>query len=98
MKQKDLLLILGSICVMTVAWIIFNVYHLSVSSTIPDIVATQVKPISSDFDLKTVEELKKRQKVNPNFTLQSLLTPTPTPPPFLLPKKNTISTESSFLR
>lgn len=98
MKQKDILLILGSLSIITVAWIIFNVYHTSVASTISDAVVTQVKPISPDFDTKSINELKKRQKINPNFGFPTAGTPTPTPPPFLLPKKNQSASEGSFLR
>ena len=98
MKQKDILLILGSLCVVTIAWIIFNIHHTTVTSTIPETITTQVKPITPDFDIKSIDALKKRQKITPNFGFPSSGTPTPTPTPFLLPKKNQPASESSFLR
>lgn len=80
MKQRDILLILISAFIIVIVWIVFNVIHSSVTSTIPENLAIQIIPISSQFDIKTLEKLKTRQKVSPLYSTQNptQITPQPT--------------------
>lgn len=57
--------------IMVVAWVIFNIYHSSVTSTISENLNTQISPISPTFDMKTVDEIKKRKNINPNYEFQA---------------------------
>lgn len=84
MKQKDITLLVGSTFIIVLAWIIFNIYHSANTSTIPDAVVIQVAPINPNFDIDTVEALKKRTKIDPALSIekaadQSIVTPTPIP-------------------
>lgn len=71
MKRKDILLILIPTFIVVLLWVVFSVYHSYINSTIPKDVNMQILYIEPDFDLKTVEGLKKRQLVNPIYTIES---------------------------
>lgn len=78
MKQKDILFILIPVALLVMAWIAFNIYHNSATSTISSTLSTNILPISPNFDIKTISNLKEREKVAPVFQLQKAETPTPT--------------------
>ncbi len=65
MKQRHLALILVPAFILTILWVIFNVYHNYVSSTITDPLTYQIIPIEGKFDGKTIEEVRQRKRVNP---------------------------------
>lgn len=67
MKQKDILLLVIPFFILVVIFIIFSVYHNSVTSTISENLNIQITPISPTFDQKTISNLKKRDKVEPLF-------------------------------
>ncbi len=89
MKRKDFIFLLASIVVLSIAWVIFNIIHQSITSTISETTASQINPIKPNFDLKTVDLIKKREQVAPMYTFESqsasnsslstpiLITPTP---------------------
>lgn len=81
MKQKDLLLLLIPFFLMVIAWVIFNIYHSSVTSTISDTLNIQIAPINPTFDKKAIEAIKNRENIQPIYDLSnsSLATPRPTP-------------------
>ena len=83
MKQKNLLLILASLFILTILWVMFTIYHNFTTSTIEDPLSIQIIPINGTFDLKTLNALKKRQTIEPvyEFTGQASesLAPSPTP-------------------
>jgi len=57
---KNLILLSGFSTFVVIVLVGLNVYHSSVTSTVPAITQIRVVPISSTFDNKTIEELKKR--------------------------------------
>jgi len=67
MKQKDILLLIIPGSLLITLWIIFSIYHNSVTSTIPENLTLQIVPISPTFDKTIIESLKKRTQVAPNF-------------------------------
>ncbi len=71
MKQKDIIFILGSSFFVIFAWIVFNIYHGSVQSTIPEKTIRKITPIKAEFDLKTVENIKGRNKIEPLYNITS---------------------------
>jgi|SRR3990167_7718683 len=74
MKQKDILLILVPTFVMVLLWVVFNVYHSHVSSTISEPLNKQIDPIPQAFDLQGLESLKKRVRLEPIYEIpESLL-------------------------
>lgn len=84
MKQKDFLLILIPGFIITVLWVIFNIYHSHVTSTITDPLSIQIIPINGKFDTNTISKIKDRQKIEPLYEAQVssgavILTPTPAP-------------------
>lgn len=85
MKQKDIMFLLISSVILTIAWIIFTIIHKSISSTIAPVTNEQITAINPLFDDKVISEIKKRQKTAPEFSLQvsssspSAQTTTPTP-------------------
>lgn len=97
MKQKDILIILISTFILVVAWIGFNIYHNSVTSTISETLGVRISPINPDFNIKDINALKERKKVTPILdATASLATPsatpttqptpsTPTPSPIITP-------------
>lgn len=67
MKQREILLIVGSFFGLVLLYFGFSLYHNYVTSTIPENLNVQITPISPTFDSKTIEDLKKRNKVSPVF-------------------------------
>lgn len=76
--HKDILFILASSFIVVVAWVSFNIYHVYITSTISQEVQAQLQPIDGTFDRATLEQLKKREKIDPLFNKQTKPT-TPTP-------------------
>lgn len=70
MKRKDILVLLIPSFIIVILWVVFNVYHSYINSTIPTDVNTQILYINPDFDLKTIEDLKKRQIVEPIYAVE----------------------------
>jgi len=71
MKRNDFIFLLVSTAIMIFAWIIFNVIHISKTSTVTDVLNQQIESIQPNFDTKTIEILKQRQRVNPLYQLQN---------------------------
>lgn len=69
MKKNDILVILIPSLLIVVMWVIFNIYHNFVTSTIPDNLNITIQPISSEFDEKSVSDLKSRDVVSPSYDL-----------------------------
>lgn len=84
-RQKDILFVLISSFLVVVAWISFNIYHINVTSTIPDKVQAQLEPIDGQFDPAVREQLKKRSKVNPIYEKQGAADPKTTVTPTQAP-------------
>ena len=82
MKQKDILIIIILLFVFTLAWIGGSIFHSSVNSTISKSISQDIEPIAPNFDTKTIDMLKKRQKIIPSYELENV-TPTPSTPPTL---------------
>lgn len=64
-KERDILLLAASTLFTVVAWIGFNIYHVSVTSTIPKSLTEKIVSIDGKFDVTTVDGLKKREKIAP---------------------------------
>ncbi len=71
MKRKDILVLLIPSFIIVILWVIFNVYHSYLNSTIPTDVNIQILYINPDFDLKTIEDIKKRQIVEPIYAVEA---------------------------
>ena len=69
--QKDILYVSISSFVLVVLWIGFNVYHAYVTSTIAPDLQLIIQPINPKSNLETIQELKKRTKIEPIFRLNS---------------------------
>ena len=67
MKRKDLLLLLAPSLIVVVAWVIFNIYHSSIDSTISDTLNIQLSPITPNFDNKAIEEIRTRKVFSPAY-------------------------------
>ena len=78
MKQKDILIILVSLFILTVLWVIFNIYHNYVTSTIKDPLSIQIIPIEGKFDKDTISKIKNRKRVDPLYEIQPQISNTPT--------------------
>lgn len=80
MKQQknDLLIFLGLCCGFAVLWTALNIYHNLATSKIPEVLQTQVTPITPSFDTKTLKAVTERLTVVPNYEVPTTLT-TPTP-------------------
>lgn len=79
MKRKDILLLLVPSVVLVIFWVVFSIYHNSVTSTIPPKVNVQMKPIDPEFDMETFSELKKRVNIKPLTEIEAVVTTSPTP-------------------
>ncbi len=89
MKQREILFVVISIFILVLVYIGFNIYHNAASSTISDTLSVQIVPINPGFDLKTIESLKKRTQISPDYqappqatSSPSSILPLPSPTPF----------------
>jgi hypothetical protein len=73
--HRDILFILISSFIVVIAWIGFNIYHIYITSTISEDVQAQLSPIDGTFDTNTINSLKSRTRVNPEFDAQSTASP-----------------------
>lgn len=71
MKRNDIIFLLASTLIMTVAWIVFSIIHAATTSTITNDVNLQILPIPPTFDATTIKQIINRQKVNPLYSIQS---------------------------
>lgn len=95
--RKDVLFLSISFFVMVVAWVGFNLYHTWVTSTISADLQMQIQPIDPTFDMATINQLKKREKIVPLFELTGLQASAaadliPTPPISLSPSPLEVTT------
>ena len=65
MKNKELVLLLGSVLVIVVAWIAFSIYHNLITPTTPENLEKEATPIDPVFDESTINKLKERQQTAP---------------------------------
>lgn len=101
MKRNDILLLLGSIVFLVIAWVVFSIMHQLVSSTISQTTSESIQPISPSFDVSVINTLKIRQKIAPVFSIQQTnipgeSQPTPTPIPVQEVVPSAIPTISLF--
>lgn len=74
MKGKEVLFIAISSFLLTIIWVVSNVYHAYATSTIDELLQVQIIPIPAEFDEATIARMKQREKIAPDFSA-----PTPTP-------------------
>ncbi len=79
MKHKDILMIVIPSFILIAIWVVFSIYHNSVSSTITPTQGIQIKPITPEFDMITLYNLKKRNKVQPIYQISIPESPSPAP-------------------
>lgn len=79
MKQRDILLILIPTFLLVILWVIFNIYHNSIESTVSKTVTSEVIPINPDFDFQTIESLKKREIVQSLYEIKPSNSSSPIP-------------------
>lgn len=77
MKRKDVLLILVPTFIFVLLWMTFSIYHSYINSTISEVANIQISPITPDFDSKTIQEINKRDNINPFYAIQPIISPTP---------------------
>ncbi|KKR76768.1 MAG: hypothetical protein UU21_C0004G0035 [Candidatus Levybacteria bacterium GW2011_GWA2_40_8] len=67
MRQRDILLVIIPTFIMVVLWVAFSIYHNHISSTISEPLSLQIEPIGQSFDLNTLDNLKKRERLSPVY-------------------------------
>ena len=106
MKEKQILFILTSSCILVLIWIGFSVYRASIESTVSEELNQQITPITPDFDMKVVLSLRDRAHVEPEYTikaasksasLQVFTTPTLSPKPSGKPSLTQTPSKSTTL-
>lgn len=65
MGRRDTFLLSILTVVTAFAWILFDVYHAYVDTTIPETIEEQLVPITPKFDRAYIEKMNQRQKVDP---------------------------------
>jgi len=73
-QQKNLLYILVPSTILVILWIIFSVYNKSVTSTISSTQKQAIEPISPLFPTGVLSDLKKRENIEPLFSIDSVPT------------------------
>ena len=73
-RQRDILFVLISSFIVVVAWVSFNIYHIWITSTIPNTITPQLEPINPQFDATVRQQLKNREQIDPLYDKQSVTT------------------------
>jgi hypothetical protein len=94
MKHKDIILLLVSALLLVIAWVAFNIYHNSVTSTTPEALEKEALIISPDFDEKTIDKLKERKRVVPVYDLEKKIDVSPVEEGFI-PTASPIASEGA---
>lgn len=82
MKRNDIIFLLVSTVILTIAWILFNVIHASTTSTIGNDLNQQIESIAPAFDANTINALNSKQKIVPLYSIPGISpSPTVTIPP-----------------
>lgn len=95
MKQKEYIIVLGSILIVVILWGIFTVYHNLSTSTIDPNENLIVVPIDGTFDRNTINKVKTRKRVD--VTLSSLSSPSASSTPTPKPSPTPVSSKSAAL-
>jgi hypothetical protein len=66
--QKDLVFLTLSMFITTCLWIGFNVYDAYATSTISKYLELQIIPINGSFDINTLEAVKSRPVILPDYS------------------------------
>lgn len=66
--EKDIVLLTTSMFITVFLWIAFNIYNTYVTSTINETLQTQTIPIDGKFDVESIELLKNRQIIEPDYS------------------------------
>lgn len=77
MGRRDVLLLSFLTFITAIAWIVFDVYHASVTSTIPQEVETQLAPVTPKFDTEVIEKIRRRENIEP-FGSENAIVPVKT--------------------
>jgi hypothetical protein len=84
-NQKKLAILLVPVLILTVLWVIFNIYHNHVTSTVKAPLNQQIAPIEGTFNTETIDKIKERRRVEPINEIatpeqeEETLSPSPTP-------------------
>lgn len=107
MKRNDILFLLISGFILVLAWIGFSIYHNLATSTVSTIVGNQLRPIPGTFDMTTINNLKKRDSITPDFNAiesqnnAASVSPTPklaqTPTPIVATSSAPVATEGGSI-
>ncbi len=104
MKQKYFLFISILTFIVVVAWIGFDLYHTSITSTIDQTLSFQILPITPEFDASVLETLQKRETILSVASLESTpasdaaeqeVEPSPTPEVTIDTESESVSTEGA---
>lgn len=78
-KQRELIILLVPLLILTILWVIFNVYHSYVTSTITDPLSYQIIPIEGKFDDETIKQVRGRTRVETLYDVIGGISGTPSP-------------------
>lgn len=78
--RKDVLFLSISTFVLTLAWLGFSLYHRWVTTTITPELQQQIEQIAPNFDTQTINELKQRENIQPDYEMNdgTIVSPTST--------------------
>lgn len=70
-RQQEIILILASMFIVSMAWIGLDIRHNIVTSTISAPLQQDILPIEPSFDTHVVQTLKQRHYSDPTYTLSA---------------------------
>jgi len=95
MKKNNVVILLVSFVVLVITWIIGNIYHATVTSTLSDDLNSQSAPIEPTFNEDVLAAIRTREQINTSFdTSATASAPTPTITP-TVSQKPAVSSSSA---
>jgi hypothetical protein len=69
-KEKNLIYLLISSTIVTIAWISFTLYHAISASTIDEHLGIQIQPIPPQFNPASIQRIIQRSETPPTYEVQ----------------------------
>jgi hypothetical protein len=90
-RQREIIIVIISMFIVSFAWIGFDLYHNAVTTTISAPLQEDIKPIPPTFDSQVIQNLKSRHYSDPVYTYTSSSEINATPSGKVVPSPTTTS-------
>jgi hypothetical protein len=92
--KGEILFVVISTTIVSTIWVASDIYNKSVTSTLDETLQFQIQPIQGSFDMQTIQKIRTRTRIAPEFNGE----PQPQPQPQSQPQQPTASASGDSTR